>query len=108
MAAAASDLKQLEERLAKLEAQCRSDDREEIRRLWKSLRKEQDLSALFGQLKEATRDRKAPKRAQIHGIIDTLVANGDDVLPATPTIILTSSEPCALVVFTAITATICD
>ena len=104
----ADDLQQVEARLSNLESAYGTKKREEIERLWASIRDEQNIDVLFRRLKEATSDRKPASRAQVHGVIDTIVANGDDVLPATPTIIVTSSEPCALVVFTAITATICD
>jgi hypothetical protein len=106
--AATDPVKQLEKRLAKLESHCGLDDRDEIRRLWSSVRKERDVEVLFKKLKKAARGRKPPKRAQIHGTIDTLVANGDDVLPATPTVIVASSEPCGILVATIITLTICD
>lgn len=106
---ASNDLTQLERRVSRLEKSCNNGpDREEIRQLWESIREERDVETLFRRLREATKDRKPPQRAVVHGMIDTLLANGGGVEPATPTILVTSSEPCALVIFTAITATICD
>lgn len=106
---ATGNLAQLEKRVSRLEKNCgEGPDIEEIRQLWKSIREERDVEKLFRKLKEATKDRKPPQRAVVHGMIDTLLANEGRVEPATPTIIITSSEPCALVVFTAITVTICD
>lgn len=103
------DVTQLAERISQLEKSWNQyNNREEVKRLWASIRDEKDVEALFRKLKEATKNRKPPQRAVVHGVIDNLLANGDGVEPATPTIILTSSEPCALVIFTAITVTICD
>jgi hypothetical protein len=103
-----ADLAKIESRIAALEQHLGGQDRDEIRRLWSEVRNETSVTGLLDHLRTATADRRPPQRAQIHGTIDTLVANGDNGLLVTPTIVVTSSEPCVIIVATIITLTVCD
>jgi len=106
---AADRVAELESRLAALEQKSRSADEEHLQRLWAEVKEIRDVDTLLARLRQQVEGRTPVKRAAVHGVIDGIVANGDGAIatPAT-TIILTSSEPCMIIVVTAITLTICD
>ena len=103
---------ELEARVAELERGSGSTPaRADLERLWSEVKQAQDIEVLLSRLKDEMQGRSRPDRAQVHGVMDQIMkGQGGDQFVATPalTIVVTSSEPCVIIVVTVVTLTVCD